>query len=251
MNVLAILFLIIGVLSLGYCVAIVSYSGLGTAFLWFWILAGIGSLIFAFILRFLHSHNIMIMKSVRIIVMSVFILCIAVFIFVEGIIIQNGRQIPDTDVDYVIVLGAQVRGTTVSKALKNRLDSAFEYLVENETTLVIVSGGQGTGEDISEAKAMCNYLVDKGIEKDRIILEDKSTNTYENLLFSKEIIQDEAKSIVVVTNKFHVYRAMSIAKKLGFLEVQGLGAPNDDLLTFNYYVREFLAVLKDKLFGNI
>jgi uncharacterized SAM-binding protein YcdF (DUF218 family) len=253
MNLLSILFLIIGIFSLGYCVTMVSYSGLGTAFLWFWVLAGIGSLIFAFILRYMYSHSITLVKPLRILFMVACILGITVFGLVEGIIISSGRQVPENGADYVIVLGAQVRGTTVSKALKNRLDTAYEYLLKNENTLVIVSGGQGTGEDISEAEAMGNYLIKKGIQKDRVILEDKSTNTYENFLFSKKFVQtdENKKNIVVVTNKFHIFRAMSIAKKIGFSSVQGLGAPNDDLLTLNYYVREFFAVLKDKVVGNI
>ena len=106
MNVLAILFLIVGVLSIGYCVAIVSYTGFHTAFLWFWILAGIGSLIFAFILRYLQTHNIIVMKSIRIIFMTVFIVGISVFVLMEGIIIHTGRQLPDPGADYIIVLGA-------------------------------------------------------------------------------------------------------------------------------------------------
>lgn len=173
------------------------------------------------------------------------------FICLEGVLIIYGNTKPKENSDYVIVLGAQVRGTVLSRALKNRLDTAYEYLIQNEGSKVIVSGGQGPGEEISEAYAMSQYLLERGIHKDRIILEDKSTNTYENLKFSKGLIEDTSLEVVIVTNDFHVFRSLSIAKKQGFTKVHGLGAPSDDMLIVSYYVREFFAVVKDIIFGNI
>jgi uncharacterized SAM-binding protein YcdF (DUF218 family) len=181
----------------------------------------------------------------------IILLGVAAFLFVEGIIISKGKLQPESGADYVIVLGAQVRGRSLSRALKSRLDTAYEYLEDNENTKVIVSGGQGNGEDISEAEAMSQYLLLKRIKEDKIIKEDQSTNTYENINFSMKLMEEGKYHIVIVTNQFHVFRATSIAKKQGLIGVQGLGAPNDDILTLSYYVREFLAVIKDKLVGNI
>ncbi|MGB8454164.1 MAG: YdcF family protein [Anaerocolumna sp.] len=115
--------------------------------------------------------------------------------------------------------------------------------------LIAVSGGQG--EDISEAKAMEEYLISKGINAQRILKEDQSTNTHQNLLFSKTLMEKGNPSTVIVTSRFHVFRAMGIAGKLGITKAEGLGAPTDDIMTLSYYVREFFAVVKDKLVGNI
>jgi uncharacterized SAM-binding protein YcdF (DUF218 family) len=82
-------------------------------------------------------------------------------------------------------------------------------------------------------------------------MEDKSTNTSQNIKFSKGLMVSENATAVLVTNRFHVFRAMSIARKQGIIHVQGLGAPNDDILTLSYYIREFFAVVKDKVVGNI
>lgn len=251
MNVLAILFFVIGIFSFSYVVAIIEYAGTATAFLWFWITVGIGSIIMAAILYYLYRHKVVINRLLQFGFISIVILGVAIFLLVEGIIITKGKLQPDEGADYVIVLGAQVRGTVLSKALKTRLDTAYEYLLNNDSTMVIVSGGQGSGEDISEAEAMSKYLISRGIKKDRIIKEGQSTNTNQNINFSKKFMKEGNYHVVLVTNQFHVYRATCIAKKQGLTEVQGLGAPTDDILTLNYHVREFFAILKDKLVGNI
>ncbi|WMJ90155.1 YdcF family protein [Anaerocolumna sp. MB42-C2] len=251
MNIMAFIFLIIGLLSIGYTIAIVSYTGINTSFLWFWIIAAIGSMIIYFMLRFISAHKLEIPKYLKYGVSIMFLFGMAVFLLVEGVIICYGSKQPDSGADYVIVLGAQVKGTALSKALKNRLDTAHDYLVDNKNTKIIVSGGQGYGEDITEAKAMKEYLISKEINSSRILMEDKSTNTHENLLYSKELLPKGCHGIVIVTNRFHVFRAVSIAKKLGLDNVKCLGAPTKDILVLNYYVREFFAIVKDKLVGNI
>ena len=86
---------------------------------------------------------------------------------------KTGFTKPDPGADYMVVLGAQVNGTKVSRALRYRLDAAFEYAMDNKNTKVIVSGAQGYKEDITEAKAMRDYLVEKGLEVERVIMEDK------------------------------------------------------------------------------
>ncbi|BBF44992.1 hypothetical protein lbkm_3732 [Lachnospiraceae bacterium KM106-2] len=169
----------------------------------------------------------------------------------EGIIIVNANQKPKSNADYVIILGAKVRGTTITKSLKARLDTAYDYLIENPNTVAIVSGGKGPGEDISEAAAMEKYLKQKGIDKKRIQLEDKSVNTHQNIKFSRRIAQNDDASFVVVTNGFHIYRATRIARKQGLKRVEGLSAPCDKIMLISYYVREGFAVVKYKLSGMI
>ncbi|MCM3764275.1 YdcF family protein [Neobacillus niacini] len=145
--------------------------------------------------------------------------------------------------DYLIVLGAKVNGTVPSLALARRIDAAAEYLKDNPTTLVIASGGQGRGEDISEAESIKRELLKQGISKSRIILENQSTDTYENIAFSKKLIPSEAKLGVVVTNAFHLYRGVSIARDQG-LEVDGLPAETPIQAVVKSYFREYLAITK-------
>lgn len=242
---------ILGIGCFIYLISIVSYAGTGTAFLWFWILIGTISLSLSLLLWYLDYNKIDIPQKFKVPIVTLFSIGLLLFVIIEGVIIMYGYSKPEKNGDYLIVLGAQVKGTTPSRALKNRLDTAIKYLMENDNTKVIVSGGQGNGEEISEAESMSRYLLAAGIDMQRIIKEDKSRNTYENLLFSKSLITEPNPGIIIVTNDFHVFRALHIGKKLGFTKVSGLPAPSDDILIISYYVREFLAVIKDKLVGNI
>lgn len=135
-----------------------------------------------------------------------------------GNIVSHGKT-AKLQTEYIIVLGCVLRGDQPGIFLKQRLDTAYNYLVQNESSKAILSGGQGDNEQISEAQCMYNYLVDKGIDSDRLIIEDKSTSTKENfentakLLKSKGIQADE---LLIVTNEFHEYRASEFAKRSGF-----------------------------------
>jgi uncharacterized SAM-binding protein YcdF (DUF218 family) len=199
----------------------------------------------------MEKHEITIAKFWRVAFLILFTIGFSVFLLVEGTIIYHANQKADPDLDYLIILGAQVRGTRITKTLQKRLDTAATYLQENPRTIAIVSGGRGRGEDISEAEAMRRYLMEQGIDALRIKMEDSSTNTNENIRYSKKIIQDENAKVAVVTNGFHIYRAIKIAQKQGFNEIQGLAAPSDSRLFINYYVREVFGVIKEKLAGNI
>lgn len=148
---------------------------------------------------------------------------------------------------YVIVLGAQVRGTRITGSLMRRLDSACHYLKLHPETKVIVSGGQGKGEDISEAEAMAEELKRRGIARERIIEEDRSTSTEENLRFSADFIGDMTEPVMLVTNNFHICRALMLGKKVGYTCLYGIAATSNPVLFLNYMVREFFAVLLTKV----
>lgn len=169
------------------------------------------------------------------------------FASITGIQIAAAAQgDPAEDCPYLLVLGAGVNGTEPSLALKSRLDAAYEYLDAHPESVAIVSGGQGIGEDITEAKCMYDYLVAKGISADRIWQEDKSTSTRENFLFSLDLIAQKtgqtATELNVVSNEFHLYRAGKIAENLG-LTAHGIPAktPNPILLA-SFSIREILVV---------
>ena len=149
------------------------------------------------------------------------------------------------------MLGAHVDGTRLSLALLERTRRAFQYLKENPDTKAVLSGGQGEGERISEAEAMYRYLTDHGIEGKRLFLEERSTNTKENLDFSLEKIGDLNKSVGVVTNNFHVFRGVAIGKKCGCRDICGIPSRYHSWRLLIYIPREILAVIKDKIMGNL
>lgn len=149
--------------------------------------------------------------------------------------------------DAVIVLGAGIRGDRITVPLAYRLNSAVEYHKKNPEALIVVTGGKGYQETITEAEAMEKYLLRKGVNPEKIIKEEKATSTNENMRYSKEILDEYFKddySVVVITNNFHIYRGVQIAKMEGFENVYHKHA---GLRWYNMapcYLRESLAVLK-------
>ncbi|OCA90731.1 cytoplasmic protein [Bacillus sp. FJAT-27225] len=177
---------------------------------------------------------------------------IGLFILVAGLIyvailhylmIKHGNETPEAGADYIIILGARVKGDVPSLALDARIEAAAGYLRQNPKTVAIASGGQGRGENISEAVSIREELSKRGIEKERILIEDKSTSTYENINFSKKLIPEGATKGLVVTNDFHVYRAKMIARDYG-LTVEGLPAETPVQALVKSYAREYLAITK-------
>lgn len=155
---------------------------------------------------------------------------------------------PVSQTDAVIVLGCQVRGEEPSSMLAYRLNAAIEVLDANPSAICVVSGGQGKGEDISEAEAMRRYLTEYGIAPERIRKEVKSVSTRENIAFSSEMLADEGitGNIVIVTNEFHQYRAGIYAKRCGLnVGHHSSRTPFHNLL--NYWIREWAAIFAVEL----
>lgn len=240
---------VLAVLSLIYFLSIQLFTGYGSLFHFVWLLLSIGfaGIIFVYKTGIVHKIPIWIRRSGILCV----IIGLVVFAVVECMILSGFVQKKQTEVDYLIVLGAQLRTNGPSRVLQYRLDKAIEYLNENPDTMVIVSGGQGSNEPDTEANGMKKYLMEKGIAEKRILKEDASTNTYENLKFSSRYVDLEKDSIGVVSNDFHVFRATRIAKKAGYKEVYGIPAKSYWPLQLNNMTREGLAVIKDWLVGNL
>lgn len=254
---------IAGALSLFYFSTYGILAGLTNVFTFFWLLLGIFCLAAAWAYPGLKKWILKLPKGVIWCLAGILICCVLVFCVAEGMVIGYGAKAPEPEADYVIVLGGQVRGSQPSYNLKMRLDAAYEYLKDNPRTKVILSGGQGSGEDISEALAMTEYLKARGIQAERMIPEDQSTNTEENFRFTKEKLyasrhKDEGNEkeweelrFVVVTNRFHIFRSIGIARKQGFAHVEGLGSSTQWYTVPNLYVREAFAVIKYVLCGQM
>lgn len=176
------------------------------------------------------------------------------FCSIEALLVSRGTADNSAlEADAVIVLGAGVNGTTPSLALSTRIDAAAEYLKAHPEVPAVLSGGQGPGEDVTEAQAMFTALTGRGIDPDRLILEEASTSTAENFRYSKELLEENGMdtadaSIAVVTNDFHSFRAHLIARREGLntfdipAELPWAG------LSVNYYAREAFALVKTVLF---
>lgn len=172
----------------------------------------------------------------------IFLLALLAVAAVEGRILHAMRKKVPEDLEWLIVLGAHVRGTKVTDTLRRRLDRAAEYAKLHDGVRIVVSGGQGNGEDISEALAMKRYLVGQGITEDAVLTEDTSTSTYENLWNSKALIKEyQTAAIGIVTNNFHIYRAVQIAKTIGYGNISGVPAGTKAIVFPNYMAREFFA----------
>ncbi len=208
----------------------------------------------------------------------------AFFLLIEGCILRGMAGNCPENLDYIIVLGAGLNGEKPSSVLEQRLESALAYLQTHPQTNVVVSGGQGANEAISEAESMKNWLLEKGISSSSILVEDRSTTTAENMRYSFSCIAIEEQSansglssdsvfhrhsdmadsppslkIGIATSNFHVFRSLCIANKVqkengncaGNYQFFGIAADFPPLLLPHYMVREFFTVCVDAALGNI
>ena len=164
--------------------------------------------------------------------------------------IMAAKHKPNFDKDYVIILGSKIRKDgTLTPILQARVDKAIEFAKEqkeksNKRIVFVPSGGKGEDEIISEAEAMKNYLIEKGISSEDIIVEDKSKNTYQNLKFSKQKIEEDNKGgkIIFSTTNYHVFRSGVIANNEG-IDCEGMGSKTKWYFYTNALIREFIANL--------
>lgn len=171
-------------------------------------------------------------------------------IVLGGLIVKGAVNAPPEDTPTtVVVLGCKVQASgKPSKILNTRLKAAYDYLADHPETVCIVSGGKGADEPVAEAEAMYNRLVELGIPKERILIEDKSTSTRENLKFSAEIIEELGlpETISIATNEFHQYRAGRIAGKLGYA-YYAISADSPRVLLPTYFVREMFGIVYETI----
>lgn len=164
------------------------------------------------------------------------------FVILECVIASGSKSDAPPNAQYLVVLGAGLNGETPSLVYQSRLDTALGYLRENPDTMVVVTGGQGPNETITEAVAGARFLEAGGISRERILLEDTSTSTSENVRFALEHVP-EGSVTVMTTNEFHIYRSRRIARLRG-LDAYGLAAPTPGrFLKSVYYFREYFSVV--------
>lgn len=247
------LWLVLAILCIIYFIVCVTSVGFTAKFNFVWLFGAVFCVILFFITDALASGRLILPMWLKAGLTALFAIAVVYFIVLEGLVISKMNSKPEAGADYVLVLGARVNGDTVSAALALRLDAAYEYVSDemNRECKIIVAGGKGSGENVSEGYAMKQYLIAKGIDGGRIFVEDLSTDTNENISFSKELyIQDSSKSVVIVSNNFHMYRALRLARANGLDNASGICAPCQPALLLNYMVREAVGITKEIVFGN-
>lgn len=172
------------------------------------------------------------------------------FIAIQGIILHGMRADPEAaDAEYLLVLGARVyEDGRPSAALAARLDTAYDFMQEHPEVTAILCGGQGSNEPCPEAEAMYDYMVDKGMDADRLLLEDKSSNTIQNIENARALIGDGHKT-AVVTSDYHLARARVLMER-GGLDACGIPAPTPyPAQRVSVHCREYCSILGLMLTG--
>ena len=208
------------------------------------------TLLFAAVLIAIYAKG-----SPRLIRIVTVLTCIglAYFAFVEAKIISNRKTDDDHGRKYLIVLGARVMGNEPSLSLLHRLEGALEYLNEFPDSIAVVSGGKGDGENMTEAECMEKWLMQNGIPKERILQENTSTSTEENLQFSWEILKSRGcapDEVAVLSSNYHLYRAKLLARKLGMEPAGVKGNLGYPIYTLGMFIREAFGVTRLWIFGH-
>lgn len=242
-----IFFTVLGIVFMLYCLLLFLLGGYGTKFFLIWAVAGVLCIAWA---KWGKRFVYLMPGWLRVFFYTCIVAGSGIFVLVELLVISGFFAKAPSDLDYLVVLGAQLRADGPSYVLQMRLDAAYDYLIENEETRVIVSGGQGRNEPDSEAQGMYDYLVGRGISPERIILEDRSTDTSENIRYSMQLMDAQNSRVGIVSNNFHIFRAVHLAEAAGYGEVYGLPAKSNVDYLPNNMLREFFGIMKDFLVGN-
>ncbi len=234
---------------------------LGTGILFFpgyrfsaWVTFGLAGLVALYqLLKAIGKYHPKFSRICRRILTAGICLATAAAVITGAVIIAAGMGTADDDCDYLIVLGAGVNGTVPSLTLRERLEAALGYLQTHPETICIVSGGQGPGEDITEAECMAAWLTGQGIDPQRIWLEAKATSTQENLAYSLALIEEKTGSrpqqAGIISSEYHLCRAGLMAEKEDITPVLIPAKTTWLSLRINYYLREIAGVWYYGLFG--
>ncbi len=178
---------------------------------------------------------------------AVLALVVTAGVFTGEMVAANART-PEPNTP-LLVCGGRVTEEGPAPVLTERLNTAYDYLAENPDALCIVSGGQGADEPRPEGDVMAEYLVGKGIDTSRILIENKSADTEENIQFSAEILRAagyEGDALAICTDAVHEYRAQENARRLGFT-TSAVSSPPPTFVLFVHWVREIMAIIKWKI----
>ena len=243
-----ILCMVIGALCILYGIMVLMIRS-GTTFFVVWFALGAFFLLLGVVFQHhLYEKVPKILRALFLVAVCAGVISLAVC---EGFVLRGFGSRAPAGLDYLIVLGAQVREDGPSAVLKYRLDAAAQYMRDNPSTLCIVTGGKGSSEPFSEGQGMKEYLVKSGIPAERIIIEDRALNTVQNIQYSMALMPSPDIPTAIVTNDFHVTRGLALARRQGLTNVYAIAAPSNPLYLPNNMLREYFGLSKDFLLGNL
>ena len=245
-NKLKIVYIALGILSIAYYFVIWRASRLGLSMSGMWIAIGL-----VLIAAGLLSGCRAIPRWVHIAWRCA--LCIGVYavLALECLVISGLHATAPAGMEYLIVLGARVDPDRPSPALTRRLNCVMSIIDDHPDATIIASGGQGPDEPMSEAQCIRDELVKRGVDAGRIVMEDRSTSTVENLRNSLSLMRSPDAPTGIITNNYHVWRATHIAKKVGLTNAHGIAAIYTGFTKPHYMIREALGIVLDRLRGNL
>ena len=252
MKILKRILIAIGILSCLYGGIVVALVSSVHWFNYVWFLSGAVLILDGIFIDKLKELNRKLPKAVSAIILLMICAVFIHFASFELKVIRFANSVPYEGASWLIVLGAKVNADTPSMEFQRRLDAAIEYAKANPKTKIILTGGMGYDEIMPESEAGYTVLVGAGIDPSRILTEDKSTSTTENLIYAKQLMEYppfaekiENGKVIIVSSAFHLYRASLIAERQGLENTQYLGSLGLRILMPHYYVREYAAYVQE------
>ncbi len=245
MSALGIAYIAAGIACVLYYILIGVYSRFGLSISWIWPAVGAALIAAGLLTRAGLPHWL------RWAWRGLLAAALALLIALECLVVSGMHATAPAGMDYLIVLGASVYQDGPSPALTRRLNAVMAVLDDHPDAKIIASGGQGANEPISEAQCIRDELVKRGVDPARILMEDRSTDTRENIANCKAIIGDDDAAVGIVTNNYHIWRALRMAKKAGFKNAHGIAATYTGPTLLHFMVREAISITLHGLHGRL
>lgn len=191
-------------------------------------------------------------KGVGLVVKYVILFSLLCFVFLAGYVLSYAHSTVTYKEDAIIVLGCGLnKDGTPSHTLQNRLDGCIDYYSKNPDCIIVVTGAVSRFGNFTEASSMKKYLVDNGIPAEKILTDEKATNTKENFEYSLKLLREkglDGTNTAFVTNSFHIFRATQYASQVGFSNINALSVKTDRAVFLPAVIREVCAVAAQMFF---
>ena len=245
MTTLGIVYIVAGAACFAYYVLIGLFSRFGLSLSWIWPAAGVALVAAGLLTRCTLP------QWLRWVWRGALGAGLALVVALECLVISGMHATAPAGMDYLIVLGASVYQDGPSPALTRRLNAVMAVLDDHPDAVIIASGGQGPNEPISEAQCIYDELVKRGVNPERIWLECQSSDTRENLANCMAMIPDPDAAIGIVTNNYHIWRSLRLARKAGMTRVYGIAAEYTGPTLFHFMIREAVSITVWFLLGKL